>query len=284
MSSRSACVTVGLLLASLNADGVSAQGGGVSYSFDAGSVEVRLLSGGAAGRIEVVDGSPGLIVVVDQTGKASPEFGLDGAVLSLRHGSSAAADYRVVVPRSIDVAITIDGQRVASIASTETERSFFWSWQGAKRPSTEIVPRRSVPMPTLRHSFVVNAYSGSAVTDSVDIAYPERLRMLKIVVSGRDFSVTGNRSVSFGYHEPSRWGVVTPRVGGAAVTIRLPTGLDLFKVRLGGAVIWETIRGHAEAHCEPVSEIRLPGEGTLWLFTPDEGRLDCPTISRPRPV
>jgi hypothetical protein len=284
MFSRSASITVCLLLAFLNADVISAQEGGVSYGFGAASIEVRLVSGGAAGRIEVVDGSPGLIAVVDRTGKASAEFGLDGAVLSVRHGSSAAAHYRVAVPRSIDVAITIDGQRVASIASAETERSFFWSWQGAKRPSVEIVPRRSVPMPTIRHSFVVNAYSGRAVTDSVDVAYPERLRTLKIVMSGRDFSVTGNRSVSFGYHEPSRWGVITPRVAGAAVTIQLPGDVDLFKVRLGGAVIWEAIKGRAVAHCEPVSEINLPGEGTLWLFTPDEGRLDCPALSRPRPV
>jgi len=284
MYSRSALMTVALLLAFLNADGLSAQEGGVSYGFSAHSIEVQLHTGGAAGRIEVVDGSPGLIAVIDRTGKANPDFRLEEAVLSVRHGSGVTANYRVAVPRSIAVAITVDGQRVASIASAETERDFFWSWQGAKRPSTEIVPRRSVPLP-LRHSFVVNAYSGMAVTDSVDVAHPERVRMLKILVGGRGFSVTGNRSVSFGYHEPSRWGVITPRVADAAVTVRLPTDVDFFKVRLGGTVIWETSRGRAEAHCEPVAEIELPGgEGTLWLFTPEDGRLECAAISRPRPV
>jgi hypothetical protein len=284
MFSRSALMTVGLLLAFLNADDLCAQEGGVTYGFSAPSIEVRLHSGGAAGRIEVVDGSPGLIAVIDRTGKANPEFRLDEAVLSVRHGSGVTAHYRLAVPRSIAVAISVDGQRLASIASAETERNFFWSWQGAKSPSTEIVPRRSLPLP-LRHSFVVNAYSGTAVTDSVDVAHPERVRMLKILVGGRGFSVTGNRSVSFGYHEPSRWGVITPRVADAAVTVTLPTDVDFFKVRLGGTVIWETSRGRAQAHCEPVAEIELPGgEGTLWLFTPEDGRLECAVISRPRPV
>ncbi len=135
--------------------------------------------------------------------------------------------------------------------------------------------RRPRPVRGVSRGFLVNAFSGDLVVDSVDLAYSQRIRTFRIVLGGDRFRVVGDRSVRFGYHEPSRWGVITPLAREADVTMTLPAGTEAFRVRLDETTVWQLGEGGARALCEPVAEIERPDGARVWVFTPMDGALDC---------
>jgi hypothetical protein len=105
---------------------------------------------------------------------------------------------------------------------------------------------------------------------------------LRIVVGARNLRVSGDRSVAFGFHEPSRWGVITPRVDEAGITLELPAGVGSFKLRVAGEPIWVLRDGRGDALCEPVARIQRPDGTVVWVFNPRSGAMECE--SGPGPI
>lgn len=279
-------LTTAVLLLLLGARGVVAQEGAVSFAFEGTSLEVQLRTNGAPGQVEVIDGNVASVSVVDFTGAAGASYELKGSVLSVQHGSAVPGDYQIVVPSGAGVSLTVDGRLIAALAPNSGERRLEWSWPGLGGgvSSSTIFRMPTSGARSVRKRLTVNAYFGDLVADSVDLAYTPRIKMFKIVVGGSEFRVTGDRSVDFRYHEGSRWGVITPRADQATITVELPTRVRSFKVRVDGTTIWEYDIGRGRSHCDPVAEIIQRDGRNSWVFTPDNGRLEC-TISRgPRPA
>ncbi len=253
-----------------------AQEGTVSFAFQGSTIQVEVNTRGAAGSAEVVDGEAAAVSVTDRSGGGAYVRLADG-VLSLDNRSGMWADYFVVVPPGASVSLAIDGRTVMAVAPAGGGRRLTWRWEGEAATSR---PRALAPAPAgrawrPRHDLTVNAFTGHLVVDSADVQDLERVRALKIIVGGRSFRVAGNRSVRFGYAEEIRWGVVAPRSDGVDVTLELPADIESFKLRVGGAAIWEVEDGRGRAHCEPVAEIEAPDGRLIWVFTPEEGRLRC---------
>jgi hypothetical protein len=265
----------------LTGSALQAQERSVSFHFEEASVQVRILSGGVPGSAELVDGDPARISVTDRAGRARTSLRLDGAVLTVENRSGAPADYLIAVPPGADVTMAVDGWTGLSVAAAGGGRRLTWRWTGGEVRAQRPAPARPGRVRHRRLGFTVSAYTGALVADSVDVVYPERIRALKIVLGAEHFRVSGDRSVRFGYDEPIRWGVVAPGVDEAEVTVELPDDIELFKVRIGGAVIWELEQGRARAYCEPVAEIRRAGGRDIWVFTPEAGHLSCPGTREP---
>jgi hypothetical protein len=179
-----------------------------------------------------------------------------------------------------------DAGRVMSAASTRMGTN--GPRHAPAPPSRAVGPRQQEPpVPVVaprppRHTFAVNAFSGEVVVDSIDLAWPERVRTLRIVVGARNLRVSGDRSVAFGFHEPSRWGVITPRVDEAGITLELPAGVGSFKLRVAGEPIWVLRDGRGDALCEPVARIQRPDGTVVWVFNPRSGAMECE--SGPGPI
>lgn len=258
-----------------------AQEGAVSLPFEGPRLQVEVVAGAGAGVVEIVDGGPGAIMIAD--GAGGSVIALESGVLSLTNRSAGRVDYRISVPSTTNVALGVNGRPVLAMAAAGGGRRIVWRWPEAGAAVVGAGPEPSqAPVP--RRVFAVNAFLGPPVVDSADVAYPERIAMLKIIVGGERFSVTGDRSVAFGYHKPSRWGVVTPRADSAEVTIEIPSELTDFHIRVGDSVIWELSEGVGRAFCHPVAEIERRDGRTLWSFTPTSGRLTCPPRREARAV
>lgn len=257
------------------------QEGAVSLPFDGSSLQVEVIAGAEAGHVEIVDGAPGTILIADAAGGSV--IALESGVLSLTNRSAGRVDYRISVPSATNVALDVNGRPVLGMAAAGGGRHMVWRWPQAGAAVAGVPAEPSQP-PVPRRSLAVNAFIGPAVVDSADVAYPERIAMLKVIVGGERFSVTGDRSVGFGYHKPSRWGVVTPRADSVEVTIEIPAELTEFHIRIGDSVIWEMEDGVGRAFCDPVAEIERRDGRTLWSFTPMAGRLTCPPRREARAI
>jgi hypothetical protein len=258
----------------LSSSALRAQERSASFRFEGASIEVRILSGGLPGSAELVDGEPATLSVADRAARGGTSMRLEGAVLIVENRSGAPADYRISAPPTVDVALVVDGRTVLSVAAATGGRRIVWSWSGREGRPLAPVPREV--RKRRRRGFRVTAYTGASVADSVDVAYPERLRALTILLGAEAFRVSGDRSVRFAYDEEIRWGVIAPRADRAEVTLELPADVEHFKVRVDDGVVWELKAGRGRAYCEPVAEVRRPDGTRLWVFTPDAGRLDCP--------
>jgi hypothetical protein len=250
-----------------------AQEGSVSLPFDGRSLRVEVVAAAGAGDVEIVDGVPGAIQLADAAGGSV--VALESGVLSLNNRSAGRVDYRISVPPGTNVALSVNGRPVLAMVAAGGGRHMVWRWPVQGSSVAAAAPGPSPP-PRPRRSFAVNAFIGPAVVDSADVAYPGRIAMLKVIVGGERFSVIGDRSVAFGYHKPTRWGVVTPRADSVEVTIEIPAELRDFRIRIGDSVVWEMVDGVGKAYCDPVAEIERPDGRTLWSFTPIAGQLSCP--------
>ena len=267
-----------------------AQDGGVTFPFTGSTLQLQVQTGGSGGSAEVVDVEEEKVSVSELTGSGGVAVRLDDDVLSVENRSGLSADYLIAVPKGVNVSLTVDGRTVMAVAAAGGGRRLFWRWGGepavsAQASSSDVQAYDSDEfdaVPPLRNRFIVNAFSGGLVTDSVNLAYLNRVKAFKIILGGERFAVRGDRSVGFEYHEPSRWGVITPNVEDAEITLELPSDLRVFKLRIGDTVIWEFDNGRAEAYCEPVAEVLRRDGKLVWVFTPDAGRLTCPIQNRSR--
>ena len=278
------------------AAGALAQQGAVSFAFDGSSLQVQLLTGGAAGSAEVIDGEDAAITVTDRSGNGGVALSLNGGVLSLENRSGSRSDFLIAVPARASVALSVDGQTVLAVAPAGGGRRLTWTWPGVGRRAASRVwveggggggggaPTQPVGVPLVRHTFTVNAFSGELVADSVDVLYPERIQALKIIVGGDVFRVSGDRSVSFRYWEKARWGMITPRSEELEVTVEVPSDVASLEIRIGGVVVWDYKNGQGRAHCDPVAEIRRRDGRFEWVLTPEAGQLRCPADRGPIPA
>jgi hypothetical protein len=253
-----------------------AQEGTVSFAFDGSSIQLQVLSRGAPGSVEVVDGAAAEVTVADRSGRGGASIRLDGEVLSLENRSGSPADYLIVVPAAASVLLQVGGRTVMAVASAGGGRSLSWRWPGAEAAVSGLVPEPLQEYERPRHSFRVNAFIGTLELDSAGVAYIDRVRVLKVVLGAAGLKVSGDRSVQFGYAEESRWGVVVPRFESTEVTLELPAEITRFKLRTDDGVIFEVWEGRGRAYCEPVAEIRDRAGRDIWVFTPVDGRLECP--------
>ncbi len=260
------------------------QEGTVRFAFQGSTIQVEVNTRGAAGSVEVVDGVAAAVAVTDRGGSGGAYVRLADGVLSLDNLSGMWADYYVVVPSGARVSLSIDDRTVVAVAPAGGGRHLSWRWEGeaaaSRPPALAPAPAERAWRP--RHDLTVNAFTGHLIVDSADVQNLDRVRALKIIVGGRSFRVAGNRSVRFGYDEEIRWGVVAPRSDGVEVTLELPADIQVFKLRVGGAAIWEVKDGRGRAHCEPVAEIEAQDGRLIWVFTPEEGRLRCSGKKGPR--
>lgn len=271
-----------------------AQQGAVSFAFDGSSLQVQLLTGGAAGSAEVIDGEDAAITVTDRSGNGGVALSLNGGVLSLENRSGSRSDFLIAVPAGASVALSVDGQTVLAVAPAGGGRRLTWTWPGVGRRAASRAwveggggggaPMQPVGVPLVRHTFTVNAFSGELVADSVDVLYPERIQALKIIVGGDVFRVSGDRSVSFRYWEKARWGMITPRAEELEVTVEVPSDVASLEIRIGGVVVWDYKNGQGRAHCDPVAEIRRRDGRFEWVLTPEAGQLRCPADRGPIPA
>lgn len=273
-----AALTAVLWSAGFAAPSLLAQEGTVSFPYREPFLQLRVLTGGAAGSIEVVDANAPQITLTDPRGGGGTSLRLEAGLLSVENRSRSPANYLVTVPAGVNVSITVDGRTVLAVAAAGGGRRMFWRWGGEEGPAAEAAYRDELVAParTPRYRFVVNAFSGALVTDSVDLGYTDRIRAFKIVLGARSFAIRGDRSVSFAFHQESRWGVITPRAPETEITLELPADVGIFKVRVRDTVIWELKDGRGQAYCEPLAEVERRDGRKVWVFTPDAGRFTCP--------
>ncbi len=283
-TARSTILALSFCVCAANAGRAQAQEGTVSFDFEGSHVEVRVLTGGAPGDVEVVDGARGAVSVRDRRGSGSAYLRFEDGVMSVENRSGVRSYYVIAVPPDASVSLAIDRRTVLAVAAAGGRR-IAWSWPGEERSPSRIAPEqpsygRRAPPPGPRGrpriGFSVNAFVGEFVADSVDVYDLHRIESLKIVLARDHMRVSGDRSVRFGYDEEIGWGVISPRADRVEVTLELPADIARFKLKVGDVVVWEARSGRGHAYCEPVAEIRDRRGRDLWVFTPIEGRFECP--------
>jgi hypothetical protein len=269
--------------------GPGAQGPATAvFAFQDGELEI-LFATQAPVRVEIEDGLAGQIRVEDMTRSGRPAYEFAASRLGIVHRTLAPGAYRVEVPRAARVRLSVNGVVVAILGPGAEGRRLVWSSApapglAAKGPPVTVEARTGAVQPEPRLEFRVHAFAGPLVVDSVDVAHPERARTLKIRLGRRDFRVIADRSVRFGYHRPTRWGVVTVRDTAAHVEIELPAAASRFRVRVAGRTIWRLHPLGADALCEPVARVRRKDGGEDWVFDLAAGLVCRPEQSGARPA
>ncbi len=257
-----------LTLASL---AVAAQGPGATFPFPGGELRIDVTAETAL-RVEVEDGRPGQVRIQDLTPDPRAAYSLGDSRLVVSHRSRSPGHYRVEVPAEARVTLRVNDAEVAALAASTASRRLVWfssaaeGLPGRARPPAKAAYAEPEPPAPTRSEFWIDAFRGPLVVDSIDIAHPERARVLRIRLSRRNFRVSGDRALGFAFHGPTRWGVLTVRDTAAIVELELPAEARRFLLRVAGRAIWLLHSAGARALCEPVARVRRPDGGEDWVF------------------
>lgn len=283
---------LGPLLLLLAGFELSVQEPGATFPFARNELQIEVTARTAV-RIDIADGREGRVTIDDLTQPPAAAYAIAGTSLAVSHQSPAAGRYRIKVPPNAQVALRVNASLVGLLPASATGRRLVWfsgaphadeaEVDAAKRPRHE----REGPERAAAHEpalpFRIDAFRGPLVVDSIDVANPERARILRIRLGRSDFRVMADRAVGFGFHEPTRWGVLTIRDTAARVDVEIPAGASRFTLRVAGRRVWTLNSAGARALCQPFSRVTRRDGGEDWVFHL-EGGLICREEPETRPA